>query len=302
MLVKKTPVALFVYNRLEHTKRTVGALKVNLGALDTDLIVFSDGPKTNIETQKVAELRDYLKTIEGFKSVQIIESDRNKGLANSIIDGVTVMIANFGQVIILEDDLVTSPYFLQFMNEGLEKYKDTDEVISIHGYTYGVKDNLPETFFLRGADCWGWATWQRGWQHFESDGAKLLEALTSQGLVRAFNLDGANDCAEMLESQVAGKISSWAIRWHASAFLKNKLTLYPGQSLVQNIGVDGSGTHCYSSTVYDVNVRANPIKIMDIPVEESSAARRAFIKYFKSLKPSPLFKLKKIVLRAIGKP
>ena len=156
------PVILFVYNRLWHTKQTVEALRKNEHAMNTDLFIFSDAPKNNISAPAVEEVRKYIRGIGGFRSVSIVERDENFGLSKSIVDGVTSLCNEFGRVIVLEDDLVTSPYFLNYMNEGLNIYRHEEDVISIHGYVYPLVENLPETFFFRGTDCWGWATGKEG--------------------------------------------------------------------------------------------------------------------------------------------
>ena len=275
------PVALFVYNRPWHTRRTVETLLANAGAAETPLYVFSDAPKNSRATQAVAEVRSFLREIAGFKSVSIIERENNFGLARSIIDGVSQVCERHGRVIVLEDDLVTSPYFLNYMNEGLEKYKDEQRVISIHGYVYPVGQALPETFFLKGADCWGWATWKRGWDLFEPDGKKLLDELRHRKLTRQLDFDGSYPYTRMLRNQIAGKNNSWAILWYASAFLQDKLTLYPGRSLVHNIGLDGSGAHCSPDEGFSAETGGAPVTVGGIKVEESDAARQQFIKFFR---------------------
>jgi hypothetical protein len=202
-----------------------------------------------------------------------------------------------GRVIVVEDDLVTSPYFLKYMNDGLELYKSVEEVASIHGYIYPVQADLPETFFLKGADCWGWATWKRAWQGFNPDGAALLRALETRHLTTEFDFNGSTGYTQMLKDQIAGKNNSWAIRWYASAFLNNQLTLYPGTSLVQNIGHDGSGEHCGKSSSFDVTLRDSPLRLRQLPTIENRAARREIEIYLQSLKrPS----LKEKILSLLG--
>jgi hypothetical protein len=278
------PVALFVYNRPGHTRQTVEALLANTLASQTPLHVFSDAPKNEVTSLAVAEVRSYIRSIAGFKSVTIVERERNFGLARSIIDGVTSLCEKYGRVIVMEDDLVTSPYFLQFMNEGLDLYERDERVISIHGYVYPVMEALPETFFLRGADCWGWATWKRGWDLFEPDGQSLLQELNAHNLTHRFDFDGAHPYVRMLKNQIKGNNNSWAIRWHASAFLKNKLTLYPGRSLVHNIGTDNSGAHCATTTVFAGKIADSPIAIELISVEENEFARQQIIKFHKAVR------------------
>ena len=278
------PIALFVYNRLDHTEQAVSALKRNLLAEESDLFVFSDAPKNSNPDEKVNAVRGFIRSTTGFKSLTIVERPHNLGLANSIIDGVTNLCNKYGQVIVLEDDLVTSPFFLKYMNDGLDCYRDEEQVISIHGYIYPVKAKLPETFFLRGSDCWGWATWKRGWDIFEPNGEKLLEKLKQKKLEKQFNFDGAYDYVRMLKDQILKKNDSWAIRWHASAFLDNKLTLYPGESLVLNIGNDDSGTHCGTTDIFSGDIVARSIVVGEIPIEDSLEARSAVIKYLSANK------------------
>lgn len=291
------PIALFVYNRPWHTRQTVEALLVNEEASETALYVFSDAPKNTEAIEAVAEVRAFIRGLSGFKSVFLIERETNLGLAKSIIDGVTRVCNEHGRVVVVEDDLVTSPYFLRFMNEGLEKYRDDSRVISIHGYIYPVEQTLPETFFLRGADCWGWATWSRGWELFESDGRKLLDELKRRNLMREFDFEDSYPYVKMLQHQIAGKNNSWAIRWYASAFLKDKLTLYPGKSLVHNIGVDGSGSHCSATSDYFVELVQSPIPIKNMPIEDSIIARRAIVEFHKK---SQLSIMKKLFRKVLG--
>lgn len=285
------PVALFVYKRLWHTQETISALASNTLADQTELIIFSDGPKSEPDTEVVGNVRSYIRTITGFKSIEIIERPENMGLANSIIDGVTNILTRYDKVIVLEDDLVTSPSFLTYMNNALELYKSDEEVISVHGYVYPVPETLPETFFLRGADCWGWATWKHGWRHFERDGKRLLRELIERNLEQAFDLDGGYPYTRMLKKQIEGKNDSWAIRWHASAFIENKLTLYPGKSLVQNIGNDSSGTHSWDNTRYNQKKLAQSIKLERLILKEDTLAKRLISKYLKSTSPSMIRKI-----------
>ena len=239
------PIALFVYNRPWHTRQTVEALLANAEADRSPLYVFSDVPKNAALTRAGAGVRLYVRTITGFRSVTFIERESNYGLARSIIDGVTRLSDEYGRVIVLEDDLVASPYFLRYMNNALDFYEHEDRVISVAGYRYPIK-HKPEssTFFLKGTNCWGWATWKRGWDLFEANGERLLAQLRERQLMTEFDINGAYGYTRMLKGQVQGENDSWAVRWHASSFLKNRLTLLPYKSLVKNIGLDGSGVHC----------------------------------------------------------
>ncbi len=290
------PIALFVYNRLDHTKKTAEALRKNFLATESDLFIFSDGPRDASAAAKVAEVRAYIRTIQGFKSVQVTERQENWGLAKSITSSVTDMVSRFGKVIVMEDDLVTSPYFLQYMNDGLDIYEQEPRVASIHGYIYPVKNPLPETFFLRGADCWGWATWKRAWESFQPDAKKLLTELESENLTGEFDLDGAFGYSDMLKRQAAQGNYSWAILWHASAFLKDMLTLYPGTSLVDNIGQGSSGTHAGAASYKYESLESRKIRVGGIPIEENREARAIIAAYFRSRKPGIFAR----ILRKLG--
>ena len=279
--MKPAPIALFAYNRPVHLSRTLEALSRNELAESSDLFVFCDGPRSPGDAKMVQGVRDYVGGITGFKSLQIIKRPENLGLAQSIILGVTQLCNEFGRVIVVEDDLVTSPYFLRYLNEALALYQNDSEVVSVHGYVYPVKTSLPETFFIKDADCWGWATWKRGWELFNPDGRKLLAELEARKLTQEFDFNGTCAYTQMLRDQIAGRNNSWAIRWYASAFLKNKLTLYPGRSLVRNIGLDSSGVHGGDSAGFDVAVSSSPVSVSRQPLIENRMARDLFAEHFR---------------------
>lgn len=279
------PIILFTYNRPFHTRQTIEALRKNELAAKSDLFVFSDAPKNEAAKESVRQVREYIKTIKGFKSIKVTEREFNYGLANSVISGVSEIINQYGKVIVLEDDHITSPFFLKYMNEALDMYENESEVISVHGYIYPISAPLPETFFIKGADCWGWATWKRGWDLFEANGGKLLQQIIEQKKQNEFDFNNSYPFLQMLKDQVAGKNSSWAVRWYASAFLENKLTLYPGKSLILNIGMDSSGTHAGRSTEFDIQLNESPIELKPISVQESILARKQIERYFRSALP-----------------
>jgi hypothetical protein len=279
------PIVLFVFNRPWHTEQTVLSLLRNELADQSELIIFADGPRSEADIPKVDDVRRYLHTIRGFKSIEIVESDVNKGLANSVIAGVTRVLDQHETVIVLEDDMVTSPYFLSYMNQGLELYAHDDRVISIHGYMYPVSATLPDTFFIKGAECWGWATWKRGWALFERNTLKLLMKVLARNAGKEFNVEGSYPYTVQLFCQYIGYIDSWAIRWYASAFLNNKLTLYPGTSLVKNIGMDNSGVHVknWSKEFLDTSVQLNAVHLSRIEIEENKFARNALAEYYRRI-------------------
>jgi hypothetical protein len=280
------PIALFAYNRPDHLTRVARGLSENPEARESRVFVFSDAPKREAHAQGVTEVRARARRLTGFAAVEVIEQRENQGVARSITDGVAKLTAEFGRVIVLEDDLLPSQHFLRYMNGALDAYAEDERVVSVHAYSYPVATPLPPTFFLRGADCWGWATWKRGWDLYEPDGAKLLAALERGGLLREFDFGGAYPYGAMLRDSIEGRNDSWAIRWYASAFLQRKLTLYPGSSQVQNIGADGSGIHVGSSGSFHHAAWGELLDVGGIPVEESRAARQAFAAYLAGLRPS----------------
>jgi len=296
-----SPITLFTYARPDHARRTVEALLQNHLAASHDLIVFADAARTPEKQSAVDEVRAYLATITGFRTVTIHHRPHNFGLAKSIIEGVTQVLSDHERIIVLEDDMVTSPYFLPYMNEALDRYVDDDRVVSIHGYVYPVGQVLPEAFFLTGADCWGWATWRRGWRLFNPDGQALLDELKRRDLMKAFDFSGTYGFSKMLEGQTKGLNDSWAVRWYASAFLAGKLTLYPGRSLVHNIGNDSSGTHCGADTIHDANLSVSPINLSAVGVLPSVAGRAAFEAFFKKAQGSFVSKLRRGIQKTFAK-
>ena len=171
------------------------------------------------------------------------------------------------------------------MNQAMEMYKDEKKVASIHGFIYPTKENLPETFFLRGADCSGWGTWQRAWNFFEKDATKLLGKLSNRKLCDEFDYNGAYPFTNMLKDFIKGENNSWAIRWYASAFLEDMLTLYPGKPLIENIGMDGSGTHCGQTNVFDVELSVNPVQLQKLDIQENLQARKIVSNSLQALRP-----------------
>ncbi|MDB4924289.1 glycosyltransferase [Mucilaginibacter sp.] len=282
------PIALFVYNRPDHTRRTLACLQKNLLAQESRLFIFSDGAKTAADKDKVYEVRALVKDITGFKSVKMIARKENMGLANSIIGGVTQLVNEFGKVIVFEDDLLSSPYTLQYFNESLDKYEQDNAVMHIGAYMFGLDDKtLPETFFHHIATSWGWATWARAWKNFEPDIDKLIGQFDRQK-IQKFSIDGTMNFWKQMQQFKAGKNNSWAIRWYASVFLKGGLTLNPSHSLVHNIGHDGTGVHSNIENMYGVNIAPKPVKYFPVEIKENQKAHQAIKRFLKNRKGSLL--------------
>jgi hypothetical protein len=273
------PIALFVYNRPDHTRRTISYLQKNLLAEDSRLFIFSDGAKSEADRASVEEVRQIANNTTGFNAVKVIERQQNLGLANSIIAGVTQLVAEYGKVIVFEDDLLSSPHTLQFFNDALERYANEEKVMHISAYMLPIApDNLPETFFFRAAFSWGWATWARAWDNFEPDIDTLMQRFDKER-INQFSIEHSMNFWKQMLDFKAGRNNSWAIRWYASIFLKDGLTLNPLHSLVHNIGHDGSGTHSNIESTYQVQVAQKRVTYFPDVIKEDKKAYEA-IKYF----------------------
>ena len=275
------PILLFVYNRPEHTRRCIESLLKNSLASESYLFIYADGAKDSTQQEAVNEVRNYIRSIQGFKQITLMERSENWGLARNIINGVTTQVNRYGKVIVLEDDLVVAPYFLQFMNDALEVYKNEPRVGHIQACDFTQDSSLPATFLIKWTGSWGWATWDRAWKHFNPNGNELLQELEERKLTHVFDFNGKYGFTRMLRRQIEGKNNSWAIRWNASLFLKDILSLNVGRSLVQNEGFDGSGTNCGGGGLYASHLYLQPLPVIPIsPIEENKEARQAFIRYY----------------------
>ena len=299
------PIALFVYNRPEHTRRTLNYLQKNLLADESRLFIFSDAAKTDDDKAKVEQVRQLIKEVSGFKSVKIVNRKTNLGLANSIISGVTQLVNEYGKVIVFEDDLLSSTHTLQYFNEGLTRYANEEKVMHIGAYMYNLGDKkLPQTFFFRAATSWGWATWARAWKDFEPDADVLIGQFDAKKIDQ-FSINGTMNFWKQLEQYKAGKNDSWAIRWYASIFLKGGLTLNPSVSLIQNIGNDGSGTHSNKEDMYQVKITKATIKQFPTELHEDQQAYQAIRHFLKNRKGTLLQRglrfVKQLQVKYMGK-
>lgn len=243
------PIVLFVYNRPWHTRQTLEALEKNELASESSLFIYADGPKQNASTAdliKINEVRHLIHEKLWCKSVEIIESDVNKGLAESIISGVTEIIHRFGKIIVLEDDLVTGRGFLRYMNDALYLCQEDLKVMQVSGYQFPLKfsSSVPTYFYLPMTTSWGWATWKRAWDLFDFNASGWYELKKQDTLRKNFDLDNSYPYSNMLEAQMEHKtIDSWAIRWWWTVFKLNGVTLFPKTSFIKNIGFDEFSTH-----------------------------------------------------------
>lgn len=279
-----SPIILFVYNRLEHTKRTINSLLKNELAAESDLIIYADGAKSASDKIKVNKVQEYIQSISGFKSINIHIQSKNLGLANSIISGVSAVLEKHQDCIVLEDDLECSPHLLHYFNDALLKYKEDEKVMHIGAYMYPIEsNNLPETFFFRVATSWGWATWKRAWEYYEPNILTLEKEFTKEKIA-AFSFDDTMNFWKQFQEYKLQKNNSWAIRWYASIFLKGGLALHPTQSLVHNIGNDGSGVHSDNTEEYAVLINQKKINYFPEVVEENEQVLNLIKQYYKNRK------------------
>ncbi|NVK51785.1 MAG: glycosyltransferase [Flavobacteriaceae bacterium] len=263
------PICLFTYNRFDETKQTVEALQKNFLAKESDLIIFSDGAKNDKVLEKILKIRKYLKTIDGFKSVKIYESPTNQGLATSIINGVSQVIKKYKKVVVLEDDLITSPNFLNFINQALSFYKEKKDVFSISGYTMDLRslNNYEKDYYLGlRASSWGWGIWIDRWGNVDwsvEDYDNFKWNLMSQYRF----MKGGSDLPHMLRKQMNKKIDSWAIRWCYYQFKNNLLTVFASKSKIVSIGFGPEATHTKKTDRFETKLDDGSKRIFEFDEE-----------------------------------
>ncbi|RLA72781.1 MAG: sugar transferase [Epsilonproteobacteria bacterium] len=278
------PIVLFVYNRPWHTQQTVEALQKNELASESELFIYSDEAKNEDVRKNVDEVRKYIDNVNGFKKVTVIKREKNWGLANNIIDGVTNIVNKYSKIIVLEDDLVTSPYFLKFMNEALKFYRDEKKIWHISGWNYPIStDRLDDVFLWQFMNCWGWATWANRWKFYEKNIPKTINDFTKKDR-KKFNLDGVENFWDQVITNKEGRTNTWAIFWYAKIFKQNGLCLNPSETLVENIGRDGSGENCgKTQTLKNILSQKNSITFDTKIIENNLAYKRIQI-FYKSQK------------------
>jgi hypothetical protein len=293
-----SPVVLFVHSRPWHTRQTVQALQENTLAEQSDLFVFSDAARNDEEVERVEEVRRFCETIDCFKKVTVVERQENCGLANSVIRGVTDITDQYGSVIVLEDDIVTGPFFLKYMNDALRFYEPEPAVWHISGWNYPIKSNgLGDAFLWRGMECWGWGTWSDRWKYFEKDTSKLMRDFSKEE-IHLLNLDGCHNSWSQVIANAEQEIDTWAIYWYATLFKHRGLCLSPTRTHVRNIGFDGSGVHRDSGDIYGshrlplsqksefsfpTQIRENEVAVDRIKLCLRSAGRNAAVRLLKKL-------------------
>lgn len=274
------PILVLGYKRPQHLKLAIESLSANPEAAKSLLYIAIDGPKNIDELNLVEECRLIATNVSGFRKVITNFQTENIGLAQSVISNVSEVLSRHNQIIVVEDDLVVSKKFLEFMNSGLSFYSKHLNVASIHGFQYPLRFSESSCVFMRGADCWGWATWADRWEKVNFSSEFLIREILRRKLKFQFDLFGVVSNFRMLQDQSASKIDSWAIRWHASMFIQNMLTLFPPHSLVKNCGLDGSGTHEGISNQFDYEILDSFVWDFPAKVNESMEFRMKLIFYF----------------------
>lgn len=275
------PIVLFVYNRPEHTLRTLLALRNNELACRSDLVVYSDAPRSEPDAVRVNRVRQLLRDVQGFKSVRVVEAAHNKGLAASIVEGVTETVNTYGKVIVLEDDLLVSPVFLTFMNAALDYYRNDRRVMNVNGYVLpGIDCGEDNVFFTRIPSSWGWATWQRSWQAYDADAAGYMRRFDARRR-HAFDFESSYPFFRTLVRNYRGGLKTWAVFWYATIFEMQGLCVAPRQSLVINIGNDGSGTHGKPTDLYSGDVVTSLDMAFTDDVRESQRVYRQYREFYR---------------------
>lgn len=277
-----SPIILTVYNRPEHTKKTIEALKANTLASQSVLYIYSDASPKEEDEENVKAVRKYIHSIKnGFKEIYVIERKKNFGLADNIINAVTEIINIYERIILVEDDLVSSPFFLEYMNNMLDKYENENKIFTVTGFGYpGTIMKIPfdykyDIYFIRRAGSWGWGTWKNRWGKADWEVKDYEVFKKDRRMQKRFNR-GGDDMSPMLMRQMEGKINSWAIRWCYTLFKNDAYCIYPVKSYIDNIGNDGSGVHCGKSDRFKIlnmnkssNVRYPPKVYVDDKLEQN---------------------------------
>jgi FAD/FMN-containing dehydrogenase len=292
------PIIFFGYNRPDHARQTLEALSKSRLADESTLYIYVDGPKQNATEATIANIEAVKKVAvekQWCKEVHVVAAPANKGLFRSIVDGITATVNKYGKVIVIEDDVLVSPGFLEYMNDALDFYENTEKVMHISAFSRPDLKPVPikeSTYFFYHTTCWGWATWKRAWDKFNPDPLAVKKAATAKGNISKLNMDGTFEFFWGLKAIAEGKFQSWNNIWHTTVFLNDGLCLHPSKSLVSNIGHDGSGTNCEPDEAFGVNNDlADKVSVEEIPLVEHAEVR-AFYRRLHSFKYRFIFDVK----------
>jgi len=280
MSESQAPIAIFAFNRPNHLANCLQSLERCVGFESSEGTIFIDGARNDQEAIVVSSTVGVALKFASKYNFRVEARQKNFGLAKSITSGIDEMFSLNSKLIVIEDDLILAKGFLDFMNKGLSRYENNSGVASINGYQYPIEKELHTSVFLKGADCWGWATWKDRWVQTSFSGKELLDQIRTKKLANEFNLEGSNNYVDLLEKQILGEINSWAILWHASMFVQNRLSLYPPYSLVSNEGGDGLGTHFGNNQLYSQKISDEMDFSLPSSIEQSEEYRDALIEFY----------------------
>jgi Glycosyl transferase family 2 len=300
------PIIYFAYNRPQHTRQTLEALSKNNLAKESVLRIYIDGTKAGSSAETIANIEEVKKIALEKKwcgEVNVIISEKNRGLFKSITEGITKTVNEFGKVIVMEDDVLVSPFFLNFMNDALDLYENTPAVMHISGFSraeFSAVKVQESTYFFNHTSCWGWATWKRAWDKFTTDSLAVKAAISKKGNIKKLNMDNTFEMFWGLKAIADGKFQSWNTIWHSIVFLYDGFCLHPTKSLVSNIGHDGSGTNCVPDEYFGKNELLDERTIIKaIPVKENMEIR-AFNVGLNSYSTRVLFMIKHYLRYLVG--
>ncbi len=285
-MTELAPIVLFVYKRPDHVRKVLESLSINPQVAHSKLYIFSDGART-VEEQKAVDATRAL--VHGYSwpgTREIIEQPINVGLARSIVDGINYVLSLHDRIIVLEDDVMVAPHFLHYMNDALVLYAEEPRVMHVAAFMFPLSKQLPETFFYNANSCWGWGTWRRAWHHYNNDAIHLLEQLRQRIGVNYydFNKGQGNAFLNQLIANTEGRLLTWAVKWHTSIYLQGGFCLHPRRSLVNNIGFDGTGTHC-GSLAWNFNSLTNErILVTRQSLTESADALEAVATFYQKMR------------------
>ena len=298
-----SPIVLFVYNRPEHTKRTIESLSKNNLSSESFLYVYSDAPKDLKDQASVDQVRHYLHSINPtyFKKILVTERENNLGLANSIISGVSEVVHKHGKVIVLEDDIVTGKSFLTFMNSALDFYYDKKKVWHVSGWNYPIEHKgLSDVFIWRGMECWGWATWADRWKNFNNNIEYTVGSFSKKD-ISFLNLDNSRNVWRQVIENRAGKIDTWAIFWFTTISKNKGMSVNITRSLTQNIGIDGTGHNCDDDDIYRLDDSAYLEQEMDFEFEEDLEESKLAVERIKAFYKHSRGSIAKRIVRKLKK-
>ncbi len=280
------PIVLFTYNRPKHTEKTLSSLEANAAFKYSKVYIYSDAAKSDMDIHAVNQVRDLLSNFKKKKScveLNIITAEVNRGLANSIIDGVTEVLKKHDRIIVLEDDCLVSPYFLNFMNNSLDFYKNSNYVGSISGYSPPInipKEYKNDIFLISRTNSIGWATWEDRWNKIDWSEKPFNIISKDYKMIKKFNLCGS-DRYFRLGRQMKYNVQSWSVRFGVNQLLQGYATIFPKFSYVMDIGNDGTGVHYTNTQKFDVQLSKaikRPVLIKDITTNKN--VEKAFYRFY----------------------